>query len=429
MRYIIILLIVALVGAAGWFGFELYTLQKEKTELQYDYAEIKKINYGLFNIQLWKEKAMGIFQSQIDNFEITPGTYQALETQIGKYINIMYNQYFATDILVAQIEENLKDSKIPTMFLKVLRGNIAEQIDKFDIKGKLPQLTKNLSKEIKKNEPQIKKYVQESMLDSFMGDQEEKMIDKRMGLYQKHDFDNEQETIGYLRQAMAERDQEITIQTKFVVGALGLALFLLSLLFQLIDFKDLIVGLTLVSIVLLLLGVTLPMIDIDARLNSFKLQLMGDSIEFDEQVMYYQSKSIYDVTTTLWQGRGFDLKIVGTLIFLFSIVFPILKLTLSTLFLYVDSVRRSKLAKNIIFYLGKWSMADVFVVAIFMAYIGFYGIVTSQLGAIGQNQTGYAVETVNYSKLAPGALFFTLYCLVSIFTSILINRKEIADLA
>lgn len=426
MRYIIILLVIALVGTAGWFGLELYTTQKEKTELQYDYAEIKKINYGLFNIQLWKEKALSIFQNQIDSFEITPGTYQALESQIGKYINIMYEQYFSTDKLVSQIEENLKDSKIPAMFLKALRGNIEEQIDKFDIKGKLPLLTKNLSKEIKKNEPQIKKYVQESMLDSFMGGTEKKMIDKRMGLYQKYEFDNETETIGYLRQTMVEKDADIELKTKYVIAALGIALILLSLFFQMIDFKSLIVGLTLVSIVLLLLGITLPMIDIDARLNSFKLELMGDSIEFDEQIMYFQSKSIYDVTTTLWRGGGLDLKIVGTLIFLFSIVFPIIKLTLSTLFLYTEKIRQSSLAKNIIFYLGKWSMADVFVVAIFMAYIGFYGIVTSQLGAIGQNQTGYAVETVNYSRLAPGALFFTLYCLVSIFTSILINRRQMA---
>ena len=51
----------------------------------------------------------------------------------------------------------------------------------------------------------------------------------------------------------------------------------------------------------------------------------------------------------------------------------------------------------------------VFVVAMFMAYIGFYGIITAQLGDIGRNQTGYAVETLNYSKLSPGALFFTTY--------------------
>ena len=69
-------------------------------------------------------------------------------------------------------------------------------------------------------------------------------------------------------------------------------------------------------------------------------------------------------------------------------------------------------------------MADVFVVAIFMAYIGFYGIITSQLDSISQNQGGFAIETINYSRLAPGAFFFTAYTLLSIFISILINKQS-----
>lgn len=417
------LAVLVCIGVGAWFGMQLHQDQKEKTDLQYDYTEIKKANYGLFNVQLWKEKALDIFGSQIDNFEITPGTYKALEKQVSKYLYVMYDQYFATDKLVNQIEANLAESKIPAMFMKMLRGNIEEQIEKFDIKGKLPLITKNLSKEIKKNEPEIKKYVQEELLNSFMGRTEEQFEDQRISIYNKYEFDNEAETIGYLKQTLLEKDTAINLNIKYTLGALGLALILLLVFYKVVPFREMVVGLTLISIVLLLLGITMPMIDIDARLNSFKLNLLGEDMEFDEQVIFFQSKSIYDVTTTLWKGRGIDLKIVGALIFLFSIVFPVLKLTLSTLFLYTKKVRNSTLAQNIIFYLGKWSMADVFVVSIFMAYVGFYGIVTSQLGAIGQNQSGYAVETVNYSKLSPGALFFTLYCLVSIFTSILINRS------
>lgn len=38
-------------------------------------------------------------------------------------------------------------------------------------------------------------------------------------------------------------------------------------------------------------------------------------------------------------------------------------------------------------------MADVFVVALFMAYIGFHGLADAQLDAIESNKTGFAVET------------------------------------
>ena len=69
-------------------------------------------------------------------------------------------------------------------------------------------------------------------------------------------------------------------------------------------------------------------------------------------------------------------------------------------------------------------MADVFVIALFMAYIGFYGLVTSQLSGISSNQTGYAVETLNYTKLGPGVLFFTSYVVLSVITSIIINKHH-----
>jgi len=179
---------------------------------------------------------------------------------------------------------------------------------------------------------------------------------------------------------------------------------------------------TAASIVLLWLGVTMPMIDIDARLNAFTMDIVGSDVSFDEQYLYYQSKSILDVTKALIEGKGIDLKIVGIMILLFSIVVPFIKLLLSMVFLYSKKSRGNGIIKTIIFYLGKWSMADVFVVAMFMAYIGFYGLVTSQLGQIGRNQNGFAVETINYSQLSPGALFFTTYCILSIIIGMLIHR-------
>ena len=77
-----------------------------------------------------------------------------------------------------------------------------------------------------------------------------------------------------------------------------------------------------------------------------------------------------------------------------------------------------------IFYLGKWSMADVFVVALFMTYIGFYGLFNAQLQQLEQNKGGFAIETVNYTHLAPGALFFTAYCIMSIVLGIVIGRSQ-----
>ena len=90
-------------------------------------------------------------------------------------------------------------------------------------------------------------------------------------------------------------------------------------------------------------------------------------------------------------------------------------------------MQQNKLVKGMIFYLGKWSMADVFVVALFMAYIGFYGLFDAQLNGIEQNRGGFAVETINYTHLAPGALFFTTYCILSIVLGIIINKWHLSS--
>ena len=65
--------------------------------------------------------------------------------------------------------------------------------------------------------------------------------------------------------------------------------------------------------------------------------------------------------------------------------------------------------------------------AIFMSYIGFYGLLNSQLSSIARGSDTVNIETVNYSSLAPGVIFFTLYCIFSILMSTLIHRKVDAD--
>lgn len=422
MKYILPILAFCIIALSGKFAFDLHKEYQIKTTLQYDFAEVNRVNYGLFNLQLWKDKAIEIMQTKVKEFKISPKMYTSLEKEVDKYIDEVYEQYFSTEKLAAQINDNLKESKVPKMFLKMFAGNIEEQIDKFDIKGKLPAIAKQISKEIKKNEPQIQAYVQKEILNMVMADTESQFVERRTSIYEKYGKPDLDQTNSEIKIRLATLERAIQTKINYVLMLLAAAVLVLLLGMRFAAANISIAGMSLASVVLLLLGITLPMIDIDARLNSFKMMLLGSNIEFGEQILYFQSKSIYDVTYTLWQGSGWDLKLVGTLIFLFSIVFPILKLILSTGYLFSAKIKGNNFAKAVIFYLGKWSMADVFVVAIFMAYIGFYGIITSQLGAIGQNQNGYAIETMNYSKLSPGALFFTCYCILSIITSLIIDR-------
>jgi uncharacterized paraquat-inducible protein A len=70
-----------------------------------------------------------------------------------------------------------------------------------------------------------------------------------------------------------------------------------------------------------------------------------------------------------------------------------------------------------VFKTGKWSMADVMVVAIFMSYIGFSGILTEQLGQLEGLTNKIDILTTNKSSLQIGFFLFTSFVILSLLVS------------
>lgn len=426
MKYILFVILIGLTAYGAVEGIGLYQNQQKISKLKADYADINKINYGLFNLDLWKKKAMNIFDSKIGEFKIKPEVYGQLEKEVMVYLDDVYQEYIGSGKLVNEmIAEAEESGTVNKFFLKMIKGNIGEQIQKLNIDKQLPTIAKAISKEIKANEPKIRYYIEEGIQDMlFAGAEDVEITDPRTAIYKLYGAEDLEGANASLISQIEELDPKIDNALERVILILGISIILGLFLYKILGFKLFVSHWTIASIVLLVLGVSMPMIDLDARLNSFQMDLLGSKIGFDEQSLYYQSKSILDVTSTLIKEGAADLKILGYMILMFSVIFPFIKLLLSALFLFSKKVSNSRLAKGIIFHLGKWSMADVFVIALFMAYIGFHGLITSQLGEISRNETGFAIETLNYSRLAPGALFFTSYCMLSIIIGIIINRHD-----
>ena len=51
--------------ASCWLAWQIRDEQHQIDRLQADYAEIHRINYGLFNMQDWNEKAFYVFTGHI----------------------------------------------------------------------------------------------------------------------------------------------------------------------------------------------------------------------------------------------------------------------------------------------------------------------------------------------------------------------------
>lgn len=423
MKYITSIIIIALLLYGSWNGFQLSQLQQvQKTEKEHQ-AEINQINYGLFNLQLWKEKAMGIFKGKMTDFDVDPSVYKEVEMELRAYLNDIYNDYLGNGRIINQfVDQAVKDGKLNEMFAKLIKQNIGPAIQNLNIKQQLPAIAKELTQELKTREPELKGHLTAGFKGILNENIKDDYRDPRVNIYKAYDQQSLKLTNDHLSQSIADRAPVIQEKIYHSYIPLALAAVLSILLYGVLGGVISISLTTAASILLLVLGVTMPMINIDARLNAFTMHVLDNEVSFDEQFIYYQSKSILDVTRTMIEQDKWDLKLVGILVLCFSVIIPLIKLILSILSVTIDRIGRSRWVKNIVYHLGKWSMADVFVVAMFMAYIGFQGILANQLDMIERNRSGFAVETLNYSELAPGALYFTTYCILSIITGIMIKR-------
>lgn len=426
MKYLIALIISMAMLYSGWTGYKLYEVTQKENAYKYDYAEIKLVKYGLFNLDIWKTKIFEILESKAGSFELKASDYKGIQRQIEKYLQQVHKDYFESGKIIEYITEGSNDSKngVSKMLMGLFKGKIEKQIEKIDFEAQIPGLAKQLTNELKKKSPEIKKAITEQISKMIAAETANGMKDQRQAYVDKYEVENLDELSVYLSNQITELKSEKKKWIQHTLIALLLSIVLCLSCIKLIGLNLSMTLLSAACTILLVIGLALPMIILDARLTEVDLKIMEETVHFDEQFMYFQSKSIIDVTQTLLNGKGIDLKIVGILILLFSIVLPGIKMIASNLYLYASTARRSKILKTIIFHLGKWSMADVFVVAIFMSYIGFYGLVNSQLGDMERQTDSFTLDTINYSSLAPGIIFFTLYCIFSILMSSIIHWQE-----
>jgi uncharacterized paraquat-inducible protein A len=132
------------------------------------------------------------------------------------------------------------------------------------------------------------------------------------------------------------------------------------------------------------------------------------------QLLAYQStRSIWGTATELATTGNL---LVAMLIVLFSVVIPCFKLCLLALSLVADNarLRRPVLWLNAI--LSKWSMTDVFVMALLVAYMA--GSAAGKMGDM----------LIMQAQLEVGFYWFLAYCLFSIVASALLSYPSRSEL-
>lgn len=124
-----------------------------------------------------------------------------------------------------------------------------------------------------------------------------------------------------------------------------------------------------------------------------------------EVEVYTQTRSIMSAIRNLYQvGSPFP----ATLILLFSVIVPFTKAALVAWAIFVrDAVRRQRVL-NFVEAIAKWSMADVFVVALFITYLA------AEASQTPPGNPGAAPLLSFNATFGPGFYWFAAYCLFSL---------------
>ena len=397
------------------FGlFKVYHLSKSKQTTQYDLAEWKSLEYGLLNEEIWNEQVSSFLVQEVSNFELTGPNKGVIKKGIESML------YHGVD----HIDELIK-------FPKPDNQNILQQafaalakditIDKRVLQEQVPFIAQDIVDYLDKPENQLalKDYLRQR-IQSSVNLSNTKTLESNHGFKEKYNCPDRQACISIMEEAITSLQNGIWYWGLISIGLIA-AVLLLHLFFgHSVGFVPLLGG----SLVLLLGGVITPMIEIEASIETLSLKLMEQVITFQDQTLFFQSKSILEVVDLLIQnGDGLTL-MVGFLILLFSILFPVSKLVSTSITLSKPQLLEQPFFRFLIYDSAKWSMADVFVVAIFMAFIGMQRIVASQLDSLNNNQEAInEISTSDGTALQIGFAYFLGFCLLNLIIGSLMKSK------
>jgi len=175
-----------------------------------------------------------------------------------------------------------------------------------------------------------------------------------------------------------------------------------------------------ISILALLVpGILVPMMKLKAFIEPFEMSIGGARLYFDQQLLMYQNKSVGDLVALLVETGQPSLFILAAGMTLFCVLIPVSKCLAAIALLLRTTGRPAHPAvKWLATDSGKWSMADVFVVALIMAFIGMDQLIASHTDAMNRLFTeAQFVQAASASELGMGFYFFLGFVVLSFWTA------------
>jgi hypothetical protein len=415
-KILLVLVLSPVIAFALWCGLNIHQLVVQRANIKKDYSELNSIKHGLLSVDSWRDHITEIVTEQIDAFDLSNIQEDTLRASLNKVLNSVITK---ADEMVSKKQTKL-DKKIKQFAIK-------QFVDVEKIREKVPEFSQTIIQELKKpgNKKRIK-FLAKSKFEELATKTHDSLHDMSVMnqiLFRYHAKNLTE--FNLITSLQIQQLQDWSYYYSFaMIGCLVLFLLLwLILRNQTPLHSPFFVMSVLLGLIVLIIGLLAPMIEIDARIKELNFLLIGKPLVFTDQVIFYQSKSILDVVHILLTTGKADSIFVGALILIFSVVFPITKLICTKIYLLGgEKTRSNKFLSWFAFKSGKWSMADVMVVAIFMAYIGFKGILDTQMTKLSVQKNSLATIATNETSLQPGVILFVAYVMYGLILGVILKK-------
>ncbi len=389
-----------------------------RRDLRTELAELSHVRYGLLNADRWVEKLVPIVNANIDQLDLKAASPASLRPMV---VNALYR-------LLDDVKDKMSASSpsgagggmgallgqgnplIVNLMVGALRPHVPEYADVV-----LAELGSPANKDA------FKKYIKSVLADGAKNTFGNVDMTWYSSILKQHGCADGEACKQELGSRIRQWDEKVLYYYLAVLASSALAFVLLLTGTPALRRVDAVI-LLLFCAVLLVGGVLTPMIEVEAKISELKMTFLGQPIVFGEQVLYFQSKSVLEVFRTLvTQGRP-DMWLVGILVLMFSVVFPILKIFTAVLYLGRPSLlRENRVARFLVLESSKWSMADVMALAIFMSFVAFNGVIANTMSLLKGSGVDLRIPT-DSSQMLPGYYLFVGFCIASLFLAKKLER-------
>ena len=416
----------ALLLPAVWFTWLTVDGLSQRRDLRVDLAELQHVRYGILSADQWRGIIGPILNAQVDKLDLqgqSKGLRPMVQRSLNNLLDSIQKQMSAPKPAATAKPASGANAKpassgfaAPPMLVNMIVSSLRPHI---------PEYTNVVMAELAKpqNQNAFKESIRTVLNDAVRNTFGSVDMTTYNAILKRHGCSAGADCEGILRNRIVQADARLNRDYLIVLGSAALGFILLTATRAPLS-RAAVLVLMVFCLAMLVGGVLSPMLEVEVRVTKLDATLLGAPIEFRDQSLYYRSKTVLEVSRSLLEMHRPAMSIVAVLVILFSVVFPALKMLALCASLFRPSLlRNSRIVRLLVFQLSKWSMADVMVLAIFMSFIAFNGVIEGGMGGIrSQPAVQQLVLPTDSSTILPGYYLFIGFCISSIFLSKKLER-------